>query len=233
MHCQACNAATVRSKSIWTARPIPLFLQYTEYIKIWSQDLDLDVSTNPIPIKVGTLSKNAIKSKICNLLIHLKLYLTYQRTKIFFSVFSLFVINKFRNRCLQHTQKKLGQRHVYHWVTSPFLLITLCKHLGTEDINCCCFASEIFAHSSCVQDLSCSTFRGHRCLILLFMMRHTFWIGDRSGLQAGQSSTRTLCLRSHAVVTRAEWGLALSCWTRHGVPGKSCHLDSSTCLSAT
>ncbi len=33
---------------------------------------------------------------------------------------------------------------------------------------------------------------GFRCRILRFKMRHTFSIGDRSGLQAGQSSTRTL-----------------------------------------
>ena len=31
-------------------------------------------NTNPISIKVGTLYKNAIKSKICNLYIHLNLY---------------------------------------------------------------------------------------------------------------------------------------------------------------
>ena len=66
--------------------------------------------------------------------------------------------------------KKLGQRHAYHWVTSPFLLITLCNCLGTEDINCCSFASGIFAHSWCIQDLSWSTVRGRHCLIILFMM---------------------------------------------------------------
>ena len=101
------------------------------------------------------------------------------------------------------------------------MLPTLCNHLGTEDINCCSFASGIVAHSWCIQDLSCSTVRGCRCLILLFMMRYTFSIGDRAGLQAGQSSTRSLCLQSHDVVTCVEWGLALSCWNRHGVPGKS------------
>ena len=37
-----------------------------------------------------------------------------------------------------------GQRHVYHWVTSPFLLIRLGDSLGTEDINCCSFAREFF-----------------------------------------------------------------------------------------
>ena len=52
-------------------------------------------------------------------------------------------------------------------------------------------------------------------------MRHTFSIGDRSGPQAGQSNTRTLCLRSHTFATCAEWGLALSCWNRHEVPGKN------------
>ena len=59
---------------------------------------------------------------------------------------------------------------------------------------------------------SCSTVRGLHCRILRFIMRHTFSMGDRSGLQAGQSSTRTLLLRSHAVVKRAECGLALSCF---------------------
>ena len=58
---------------------------------------------------------------------------------------------------------------------------------------------------------------------------HFQW--DRSGLQAGQLSTRTLCLCSHAVVTHAERGLALSCWNRHGVPGKSRRLDGSICPS--
>ena len=81
------------------------------------------------------------------------------------------------NAC--NTLQKLGQRHVYHWVTSPFHLITLCNHLGTADINCCSFASGIFAHSWCIQDLSCSTVRGPYCLILLSMMCHTFSIGDR------------------------------------------------------
>ena len=51
----------------------------------------------------------------------------------------------------------------------------------------------IFAHSWWIQDLSCSTVCGRHCLILLFMMHHTFLIGDRSGLQAGQSGTHTLC----------------------------------------
>ena len=49
--------------------------------------------------------------------------------------------------------------------------ITLCNRLETENIHCCSFA-----HSWCIQDLSCSTVHGRRCLILLFMMHHTFSI---------------------------------------------------------
>ena len=75
--------------------------------------------------------------------------------------------------------------------------------------------------------LTCLTVRGHHCMAHHEEENQTISIGDRSGLQAGQSSTRTLYLRSHAVVTPAEWGLALSCWNRHGVPGKSFHLDDS------
>ncbi len=41
------------------------------------------------------------------------------------------------------------------------------------------------------------------------MMRQIFSIGERSGLQAGQFSTRTLLLRSHAVVIAAVCGFAL------------------------
>ncbi len=43
------------------------------------------------------------------------------------------------------------------------------------------------------------------------IMRQMFSIGERSGLQAGQFSTRTLLLRSHAVVIAAACGFALSC----------------------
>ena len=42
-------------------------------------------------------------------------------------------------------------------------LVTLCNCLGTEDINCCSFASGIFAHSWCIQDLSCSTVCAQHC----------------------------------------------------------------------
>ncbi len=53
-----------------------------------------------------------------------------------------------------------------------------------------------------------------------------FSIGERSGLKAGQFSTRTLLLRSHAVVIAAVCGFALSCWN-------TCHLEGSICCSKT
>ncbi len=49
-----------------------------------------------------------------------------------------------------------------------------------------------------------------RCIFRL-MMHQMFSIGERSGLQAGQFSTQTLLLRSHAGVIAAESGFALSC----------------------
>ncbi len=76
-----------------------------------------------------------------------------------------------------------------------------------------------------------ATVRGLRCRILRFKMHHTFSIGDRSGLQAGQSSTRTLFLRSQDFVMCAECGFALSCWNMHGRPWKRCLLEGSILCS--
>ena len=91
-----------------------------------------------------TVSKNVIKTQIFNLFIYLNLYLTDKGTKKRFSVFSLMNLIKcakykqiYKLMPATHLKKMLGQRHVYHWVTSPFLLITLCNRFGTEYINCC------------------------------------------------------------------------------------------------
>ena len=54
--------------------------------------------------------------------------------------------------------------------------------------------------------------------------------GETSGLQAGQSSTCTLLLRSHAVGTDAGCGLTLSCWNMPGFPWRR-RLDGSRCCS--
>lgn len=59
-------------------------------------------------------------------------------------------------------------------------------------------------------------------------MTETCSLHHFSFLQAEQSSTLTICLQSNAVSTLAcaGWGLALSCWNTHWLPGRSC-LDSS------
>ncbi len=57
-------------------------------------------------------------------------------------------------------------------------------------------------------------------------------IGERSGLQAGQFSTRTLLLRSHAVVIPAVCGFALSCWNTHHLEGSICCAKTFIYLSA-
>ncbi len=71
----------------------------------------------------------------------------------------------------------------------PFLFTTLKRRLGTEDTKWWSVSGVILSHSSCKQVLRWATVRGLRCRFLRFKMRHTFSIGDRSGLQAGQSST--------------------------------------------
>ncbi len=64
------------------------------------------------------------------------------------------------------------------------------------------------------------------------MMRQMFSIGERSGLQAGQFSTRTLLLWSHAVVIAAVCGFALSSWNRHRLEGSICCSKTFIYLSA-
>ncbi len=53
-------------------------------------------------------------------------------------------------------------------------------------------------------------------------MGQMFSIGERSGLQVGQFSTRTLLLRRHAVVIAGVCGFALSCWNTRGLEGSIC-----------
>ena len=64
-------------------------VQCIEFMSIHSEN------TNPISIKVGTLSKNAIKTNNCNLLNHLNFYLTDKSTQKTFSLFSLSILIAF------------------------------------------------------------------------------------------------------------------------------------------
>lgn len=54
-----------------------------------------------------------------------------------------------------------------------------------------------------------------------------FSVGERLGLQAGQLSTQTLLLWSHAVLIDAVCCLALCFLNMEDLPWKRCHLDGS------
>ncbi len=95
---------------------------------------------------------------------------------------------------LQHTPKKVGKE----------ACLTMCHLL----------ASKYFVQSRLIQDFRSSAVCDRHFLILLFMTGHTFSIGDRSGLQIGQSKMFTRSLRSHAVVAHAEWDPELS-WSNN------------------
>ncbi len=69
------------------------------------------------------------------------------------------------------------------------------------------------------------------------MICQMFSIGERSGLQAGQFSTRTLLLRSHAVVIATVFGFALkywwnTCWNTHCLEGGICCFKTFIYLSS-
>ncbi len=74
---------------------------------------------------------------------------------------------------------------------------------------------------------SCWRVRGRLWHYFCFMMCQIFSIGERSGLQAGQFSTQTLLLRSHAVVIAAVCGLALLCWNRRRLEGSICWMSKT------
>ncbi len=75
-------------------------------------------------------------------------------------------------------------------------------------------------------------FCGRLWHIFRLMMHQMLSIGERYGLQAGQFSTRTLLLWSHAVVIAAVCGFALSCWNTHRLEGSICCLKPLYYLSA-
>lgn len=90
---------------------------------------------------------------------------------------------------MQHTPKMLGQRELYHWVTSHFLLHTvifleLKKLLQFYTQNLC---------NSCCKKVSNSLWSA---VWFSLMMHQTISVGDGSGLEAGQSSTQTLFMKS-------------------------------------
>ncbi len=190
---------------------------------------------NPKSEKVGTVWKTQIKkeSRFLNLL-WLVFHCRQYEHKIFHVLSGqLHVICKYTSFPVIQTcntfKKVVTVKHLPLCnVAIPFPT-TLKRRLGTEDTKWWSVSGVILSHSSCKQVLRWATVRGLRCRILRFKMRHTFSIGDRSGLQAGQS--RTLFLHSQDFVMCAECGFALSCWNMHGRPWKRCLLEGSILCS--
>ena len=119
-----------------------------------------------------------------------------------------------------------------HFTISP-LLTTVCKCLRDGDTSCRFCLRGILIHSWMMQDSSCLTVLEPRCQIFHFKRRQMFSVGERSGLQADQSSTWTRLLWSHAIVMDSVCGLALSCWNIQGLPWKRHCLNGSRCCSKT
>ncbi len=69
--------------------------------------------------------------------------------------------------------------------------------------------------------------------IFHLMMCQMFSVGERSGLQAGQLSTRTLWLWCHAVVIAEVCDFALSFWKALGLPWNTRHLEGNIYCSIT
>ncbi len=142
-------------------------------------------------------------------------------------------ISSFQIWCLLQVSKQLGRRHVCHGIASPLLFKTVWRCLGIEVMSFWNFGVGIWSHSCLIYVSSCWRVCGCLSRIFRLMMHQMFSIGERYGLQAGQFSTRTLLLRSHAVVIAAVCGFALSCWNTQGLPRNRCHLEGSICCSKT
>ncbi len=122
--------------------------------------------------------------------------------------------------------------HVYHGVASPFLFKTVSKtsgHRGYEFLEFWCWNLVPFLP----EVSSCWTVCGRLWHIFRLMMRQMFSIGERSGLQAGQFSTQTFLLWSHAVEIAAVCGFVLSFWNTQGLFLNRSRLEGSICCSKT
>ncbi len=141
-------------------------------------------------------------------------------------------ISSFQIWFLLQVSKLLGRGHVYHGVASPLLFKTVWRRLGIEVMSFWSCGVGIWSHSCLIQVSSCWRVCGCLWRIFCLMMRQMFSLGGRSGLQAGQFSTRTLLLRSHAVVIAAVCGFALSCWNTRRLEGSICCSKTFIYLSA-
>ena len=96
---------------------------------------------------------------------------------------------KFDARNVGNTMGKrpMGKMLVYQCDTYPFFQLHFLIIWGIKKIV------GVLKRESAELHFNCFVVHGH-CLIHLFVMPHTFSVGDRSLLQTGQSNTHTLYL---------------------------------------
>lgn len=115
-------------------------------------------------------------------------------------------------------KEKFGQDRVYHCVTSLLLFTTMTKRSGTEDKNCCKFWK--WNSFPFLLDARLQLLNSPRSLLLYFFL---LFHNGRQVWTAGKDSLvpALFYYESHAVVTRADCGLALSRWNKQERPWKS------------
>ncbi len=152
-------------------------------------------------------------------------------------MFKLRMIKNFaRNELISNLMPATGLKIVGTGACLPWCSISLktSGHRGYEFLKFCCWNLVPFLLDIRFQLLkSLWLSLTYLWRIFCLMMRQMFSIGERSGLQAGQFSTWTLLLQSHAVVIAAVCGYALSCWNTQGLLWNRRRLEGSICCSKT
>lgn len=58
----------------------------------------------------------------------------------------------------EYQHLKFDSSSTYHKSRATVLLLTVCKHLGTQETSCKIFLKEMISHSCLIEDSSCSIF---------------------------------------------------------------------------
>ncbi len=132
-------------------------------------------------------------------------------------------MSSFQIWCLLQVSNLVGTGAMfYHGVVGiSSLFKTVWRRLGIEVMS---FWSLVLELVPFLPDIGFQLLKSSWSSLTYFhlMMCQMFSIDERSGLQAGQFSTWTLLLRSHAVVIAAVCGFALSCWNPRRLEGSIC-----------
>ena len=145
---------------------------------------------------------------------HFLWHLLFVWTQDISCFFFLFIFISFVNMHPFYTGEKKFETFKLVPFMLSFLLKTLEKHSGIEDLKQWNVSVVILSHSSCRQSFRCTTV-GHRCHIFYFKILHTFSIKGVAGGGSREASPVPASASSSAFMC-AECGFALSCWKIHG-----------------